>query len=85
VAGVSLVERTLTAIPGIEQLQLVQDDLHRVCARVVRDRGFIGESEQQLRNELQSVFGQNVVIDLEYVPTLDQTQSGKYRFAICNV
>lgn len=85
VAGVSLVERTLTAILGIEQMQLVQDELHHVCAKVVRDSHFSEVSELKLRNELQTVFGEDVAIEIQYVPALGQTRLGKYRFAICNV
>ena len=85
VAGVSLVERTLTAIPGIEQMQLVQDKLDRVCANVVRDSHFSAVSEFKLRSELQTVFGENVAIEIQYASALGQTSSGKYRFAICNV
>jgi len=84
VAGVSLVERTLTAIPGIEQMQLVQDELHRVCAKVVRDQEYSEQSERSLRSELQAAFGRDVAIDVSYVAALDQSRSGKYRFAICN-
>lgn len=85
VAGVSLVERTLTAIPGIEQMQLVQDDLLRIKANVVKDARFTEVSKAKLRDELQGIFGSNVTIDIRCVPVLDQTHSGKYRFAICNV
>ena len=85
VAGVSLVERTLTAIPGIEQMQMVQDELRRVCVKVVKDNNFNGASEHKLRSELQAVFGNEVTIEIRYVVVLDQTRSGKYRFAICNV
>jgi phenylacetate-CoA ligase len=85
VAGVSLVERTLTAIPGIEQMQLVQDALHQVCAKVVRDENFSEVSNLTLCNELQAVFGADVAIEIQYVPVLEQTRRGKYRFAICNV
>jgi phenylacetate-CoA ligase len=85
VAGVSLVERTLTAIPGIEQMQLVQDDLARLCAKVVKDEKFSAQSEQSLRRELQTVFGEGMAVEIQYVAALDQTRSGKFRFAICNV
>ena len=84
VAGVSLVERTLTAIPGIEQMQLVQDELHRVCAKVVRDKEYTEESERSLRQELQAAFGRDVAVEVSYVATLQASSSGKYRFAICN-
>lgn len=85
VAGVSLVERTLTAIPGIEQMQLVQDELQRICAKVVKDNRFDQLSEQKLYDELRQVFGGGVTVEIQYVSVLERTQAGKYRFAICNV
>lgn len=85
VAGVSLIERTLTAIPGIEQMQLVQNDIQQVCVNVVKEKYFNEMAEQKLRKELKAVFGDEIMIDIRYVEALDQTRSGKYRFAICNV
>lgn len=85
VAGVSLVERTLTAILGIQQMQLVQDDIRILRAKVVRDGKFNDKSEYQLRHELESVFGEGVTVEIRYVPALDQTTSGKYRFAVCTI
>ena len=85
VAGVSLVERTLTAVPGIEQMQLIQDDLCHVRAKVVKDSRFDEAAERKLRDELQMALGEGIMVEIQYVPALDQTRSGKYRFAICNV
>jgi phenylacetate-coenzyme A ligase PaaK-like adenylate-forming protein len=85
VAGVSLVERTLTAIPGIEQMQLVQDDLFQLTVKVVRGIQFSRDAETALHHELQSVFGEEVAIVIECVDRLDQSSTGKYRFAICKV
>lgn len=85
VAGVSLVERTLTAIPGLRQMQLVQSDLKHLCAKVVADASFGETGERYLRDELQLVFGEATTIDVEHVEALDQTRAGKYRFAICNI
>ena len=85
VAGVSLVERTLTAIPGIEQMQLVQNKLHWLSVKVVRGTQFDQAAEKALRHEFESVFGEMVSIEILYVHSLDQTLAGKYRFAICNV
>lgn len=85
VAGVSLVERTLTAISGIEQMQLIQDELCRVCAKVVKDSRFDEASDHKLRDELRRVFGAKMIVEVEYVQALERTRSGKYRFAICNV
>lgn len=84
VAGVSLVERTLTEIPGIEQMQLIQNDLNLLQVNVVKDKSYTHESEIKLTTELNDVFGQSVTIKVQYVLELDQTDRGKYRFAICN-
>ena len=85
VAGVSLVERTLTAIPGIEQMQLIQNQANEIQAKLVTDDQWSQNSEAALRHELQSVFGGQVKIDITQVAKLDQTGAGKYRFAICNI
>jgi phenylacetate-CoA ligase len=85
VAGVSLVERTLTAIPGIEQMQLIQNMSESICVKVVKDDQFDWVSEEKLRKEMKEVFGGGISIDLQFVSELDRTQAGKYRFAICNI
>jgi phenylacetate-CoA ligase len=85
VAGVSLVERTLTAIQGIQQMQLVQDDLDLLQVKVVKDKNYTLESEINLKKELGDVFGDGITIKVDYVLELDKTIRGKYRLAICNV
>jgi phenylacetate-coenzyme A ligase PaaK-like adenylate-forming protein len=85
VAGVSLVERTLTSIDGIQQMQLVQDSLQEIRTKVVSDASFDDRARAALRDELQSVFGPDVAIVIEEVAKLSQTRAGKYRFSICNV
>lgn len=85
VAGVSLVERTLTAICGIQQMQLIQDRIDSVEVRIVKDIRFDDTAEHRLHSELQAVFGDGIDIHLSYVAVLDQTSLGKYRFSICNV
>jgi phenylacetate-CoA ligase len=85
VAGVSLVERTLTAIPGIEQLQIVQPAREEIILNVVRARDFTQESEQALLQEFRKVFGGGIEFRPQYVPSIPQESSGKYRFSICRV
>jgi phenylacetate-CoA ligase len=81
VAGVSLVERTLTRIKGIGQMQIVQERIDRIVLRVVRDHGYDDASERELQGEFREVFGSEVQIDIEHLERLPQTSSGKYRFA----
>jgi phenylacetate-CoA ligase len=85
VAGVSLVERTLTAIPGLEQLQVVQPSYEDIVLNVVRAPGFSAETEQALLGEFRAVFGLGINIRAEYVDRIPQESSGKYRFSICRI
>jgi phenylacetate-CoA ligase len=85
VAGVSLVERTLTAIPGIEQLQVVQPSPEEILLNVVRARDFTPATEQALLAEFRAVFGAGISIRADYMDRIPQERSGKYRFAICRI
>jgi len=85
VAGVSLVERTLTAIPGIEQMQIVQERLDQFVVNLVVNDQFGRSGETTLRKELSGVFGEDVEIDLRYGERIKQESSSKYRFSICKV
>ena len=85
VAGVSLIERTLTAIPGIEQMQIIQEDLHRIEINLVTGRDYTMCSEERLRQEFALVFGSEVKCVIHHVSRIKQERSGKYRFSICSV
>jgi phenylacetate-CoA ligase len=85
VAGVSLVERTLTAFPGIEQMQIIQDSTEHLTLKIVRMATYRPETERQLAAEFLNVFGDHLTVAFDYVERIPQARSGKYRFAICNV
>jgi phenylacetate-CoA ligase len=85
VAGVSLVERTLTAIPGLEQLQVVQPAIDQIVLNVVRAPEFNTATEEALLAEFRAVFGPGIEIRANYLERIPQERSGKYRFAICRV
>jgi phenylacetate-CoA ligase len=85
VAGVSLIERFLTKISGIYQMQIVQNERDRLILRVVKGKSFAQEtSVLPLNEEFNKAFpGMNM--QLELVDRIPQERSGKYRFAICNI
>ena len=85
VAGVSLVERTLTAIPGLEQLQIVQPSVDEIFLNVVRAPDFSAATEESLLAELRAVLGPGIDIRAQYVERIPQERSGKYRFSICRI
>jgi phenylacetate-CoA ligase len=85
VAGVSLVEKTLTAIPGIEQLQIIQNRLDDFVLNVVPAPGYNASSAQGLRQVMLDVFGADANVNIAEVERLSQERNSKYRFAICRV
>ncbi len=85
VAGVSLVERTLTRLEGIDQMQIVQEALEEFVLNIVRGPAYCGDTEQALIAEFKLVFGPEVNIAVNSVTSLIKTGAGKYRFSICKV
>ena len=85
VAGVSLVERTLTNIPGIEQMQLVQETLHEIIINRVKGPEYTAATDQSLIDEFTRVFGSGIQLLINDVEKIPQEKSGKYRFSICKL
>lgn len=85
VAGVSVVERTLTEVPGISQMQLVQHQLDYFEVNLVAAPSFNGKAAADLVQRLRAIFGQHCRFEINRVERLSQTSSGKYRFAICKL
>ncbi len=85
VAGVSLIEKTLTALPGLLQMQLEQNELRTIDVRVVTNADFDQGTETRLRQELFAAFGPDTTFRVQRVEAIVPTGRGKYRFSICNI
>jgi phenylacetate-CoA ligase len=84
VAGISLIENSLTDLPGIDQMQIVQETLDHVTLRVVPGAGFTPDVEAALTRYFEGQFP-GAAIALERVTAIAQEANGKYRFSICRV
>jgi phenylacetate-CoA ligase len=85
VAGVSLVERTLTKFPGVAQMQIIQEDLDHIVLKVARDPHYTDATGQALIEEFKSSVGAHNDVRIEFVTAIPQEKSGKFRFAISKV
>lgn len=85
VAGVSLVERTLTKVPGVEQMQLVQQDLYKIKINRVKGSDYTPATDTLLLHEFRQVFDERVSLKIVDVEKIPQEASGKYRFSICKI
>ncbi len=85
VSGISLTENFAMLVPGIAQLQIVQEAVDRFTFRIVRGPDFGPTSEARIAELVAERFGPESEHDCEYVESIPQEPSGKYRFCISRV
>ena len=85
VAGISIIENTLTKLPGIKQLQIVQEEVHRLTANLVPGPDYGDDTANQLIETLREIMGGDFEVDINQVDAIPQESSGKYRFTICRI
>jgi phenylacetate-CoA ligase len=85
VAGISLIENTLTRLPGIRQLQLVQEERGALVANLVPATGWSETVAQNLTASLRDALGADLRVEIRLAERIAQEPSGKYRFSICRV
>jgi phenylacetate-CoA ligase len=83
VAGVSLVERTLTRVPGVEQMQIVQPAVGRLVVNFVPGADYADATRAALAKEFEDGFGEPLELEFRPMERIPQERSGKYRFSIC--
>ena len=85
ISGISLTENFALLIPGLAQVQIVQESLEDLCIRLVPDEQFGAESHRKIAELVQQTFGPDVHYEIELVESIPQEPSGKYRFCISKV
>ncbi len=85
VAGISLIENTLTKFPGIDQMQVVQNSIQKIRLNVVPGREYSSNTEKTLISYFKETFGKGVDITIDLTKEIKPETSGKYRFSICRI
>jgi phenylacetate-CoA ligase len=85
VSGISLTDHFGTVVPGIVQLQIVQETMQDFLFRIVPGPGFQPASLEHLRGLVAERFGSEARYACDYVEQIPQEPSGKYRFCISKV
>jgi phenylacetate-CoA ligase len=85
VAGISLIENTLTRFSGIRQMQLVQEARDLLVVNLVRADGWSEETSRAVAETFRGALGSALRVEFRLVEKIPQEPSGKYRFAICRV
>ena len=85
ISGISLTENFALHIPGVEQLQLVQETRTLLRLRLVPGGRFGRDSHAKIATLVADLFGPRMRHEVELVDAIAQEASGKYRFCISNV
>jgi phenylacetate-CoA ligase len=85
ISGISLTENLATLIPGLEQIQIIQEKRDFLRFRVVRGQGFNDKSMEVMKAMVLKRFGPEMQYECEFVDRISQEPSGKYRFVISQV
>jgi len=85
VSGISLTENFATLIPGVEQVQVVQDRRDHVILNLVPDPSFDDRSRARIHSLIAERFGGAMQYDIELLSRIEPEPSGKFRFAINRV
>jgi phenylacetate-CoA ligase len=85
ISGISLTENFAVMVPGVAQLQIVQEELDRFVFRIVRGPEFGGASLATIDSLVAERFGLGVRYECDYVDRIPSEPSGKYRFCISRV
>ena len=84
-SGVSTMDHLAINIPGVWQVQVIQDKIDHLHFRIVRTEDFGDDSLRKLSELVPKFFGASMTYDVEYVDALERTPRGKYQFSICRI
>ena len=85
VFGISILDTFVIHIPGLKQVQIVQDRFDHLDFFVVRDINFSETTLSLIHRNIADIFGRQMRADIHFVEQIAQTERGKYRFSICNI
>ncbi|MFP4416733.1 MAG: phenylacetate--CoA ligase family protein [Chitinispirillaceae bacterium] len=85
VAGISLIENTLTKFAGIDQMQIVQESLDSLVLNVVPGKGYNRDTQTLLIGYFNDLFNEKATVELRLIDEIQPEPSGKYRFSICKI
>ena len=85
ISGISLTENLATLVPGLEQMQIVQEAVDFLRLRIVPGEQFGDESFRAIETLIRKRFGPTMRHECELVEAIACEPSGKFRFVISKV
>ncbi|HUV30009.1 MAG TPA: phenylacetate--CoA ligase family protein [Acidobacteriota bacterium] len=82
ISGISILDTFVIHIPGLRQVQIVQEKPDQVTFKIVKDADFGQHTLEKLARTVSGVFGPAMKYDIEYVTQIPMTPRGKYQFSV---
>ena len=84
-SGISIMDHFAIDIPGVWQVQVVQDNIDHLHFRIIKTEEFGEQSHAAMAETVPRFFGPGMKYDIEFVEELERTPRGKYKFSICEI
>jgi phenylacetate-CoA ligase len=85
VSGVVLATYVITNIPGVRQVQFVQNAKGFAKINVVKGRDWSPPAEGELIRKAREFLGGDMQVEVEFKDDIPMEKSGKFRFTICTL
>ncbi len=85
VSGVAIATFVITNIPGIAQVQMIQNSIDSVVVKVIENGDSSVTTLSTLEAKLRELLGDGIKLSFERVSSIPVASSGKYRFTISNI
>jgi len=82
VSGIVVATYVITSIPGIKQIQFIQNEPGTVTLNLVKGPGWSAAALQELTARARKYLGDNMRLQVEFREQIPLEKSGKYRFSI---
>ncbi len=85
VSGIVLATYAITNVPGIRQIQFVQNDPGLIVINLARGPNWSAGALGELNLRLKEFLGNDMQFEVVYRESIGLEKSGKYRFSVCSV
>ncbi len=85
ISGISLTDHFAGHIPGVDQMQIVQDKIDLLTLKIVKNDEFGESSNIKIGELVKDFFGDKMNFQCEFPLEIPKGPTGKYRFSICNI
>ncbi|WP_306549709.1 phenylacetate--CoA ligase family protein [Desulfobulbus sp.] len=85
ISGISLTENFAMHLPGVKQMQIVQEKIDLLVFKIVKGEAFSSHTVSDIDQLARERFGDQMAWQVEYVASIQSELSGKYRFCISKI